>query len=356
MRRTSFLLLASVGLLGAFGSAKPAHAAAIVVTTTIQAAVDAARPGDTIKVPPGTYRENVLVTKDRISIEAAAGAVLDGAGLPGGTGILVEPAGIASAVHGFKLSGLRVQNYMENGILILHGDGFRVSHGRYVQNGQYGIFARLSQDGLIEDNRVSGSDDTGIYVGQSDGIRVEDNSSEDCTVGIEVENSSRVRVEGNRAAGNSVGILVDVLPGLEITATTAITVRENVLDRNNRPNPVTDPEDILALLPSGIGLLNVGGDAMLAEGNVVTRNESGGIVVVQLPPDAAALDPRIDPFPDQNSVRHNVALRNGGHPDPKLLAIGLPGADLIWDFSGTDDCWTQNTFQTVFPGPLPACR
>ena len=244
---------------------------------------------------------------------------------------------------------------MENGILILHGDGFRVSRGRFVQNGQYGIFARFSHDGLIEDNRVSGSDDTGIYVGQSDGIRVEDNSSEDCTVGIEVENSSSIRVESNRASGNSVGILVDVLPGLEITATTGITVRDNVLDRNNRPNPVTDPEDILALLPSGVGLLNVGGDRMVAEANIATRNNSAGIFVVQLPPEAASLDPRIDPFPDQNEIRHNVVLRNGANPDPKLLAIGLQGADLIWDFSGTGDCWAHNTFQTDFPGPLPGC-
>ena len=355
MRRIPFILTAAAGLLGVLAATSTASARQIVVTTTIQAAVDAAHPGDTIVVPPGTYRENVLVTKHDIAIEGHAGAILDGTALVGRTGILVAPAGGASTVRGFRRSGLRVQNYTENGVLIEHGDHFRVSRGRYVHNGQYGIFARFSHDGVIEGNKVSGSDDTGIYIGQSDDILVEENSSEDCTVGIEVENSSRIKVEENRAIGNSVGILVDVLPGLEVTATTAITVKENILHRNNRPNPVTDPTDILSLLPSGMGLLNVGGDGMVAENNVATRNNSAGIAVVQLPPDAAALDPRIDPFPDQNEIRHNVALRNGGNPDPKLLAAGLQGADLIWDFSGTGDCCAHNIFQTVFPGPLPGC-
>ena len=40
----------------------------IVVSTTIQAAVDTANPGDTVRVPPGIYHENVLVTKDNITI------------------------------------------------------------------------------------------------------------------------------------------------------------------------------------------------------------------------------------------------------------------------------------------------
>lgn|GEM_PF-6356690 len=36
---------------------KPVHAQmnVVVVTTTIQAAVDAANPGDTVHIPPGTY-------------------------------------------------------------------------------------------------------------------------------------------------------------------------------------------------------------------------------------------------------------------------------------------------------------
>jgi nitrous oxidase accessory protein NosD len=70
-------------MLGLAGVASPAAARAgdtILVTTTIQAAVDAAQPGDTILVPPGTYRESVLVTKSHLTITGSPAAVIDAPG------------------------------------------------------------------------------------------------------------------------------------------------------------------------------------------------------------------------------------------------------------------------------------
>lgn len=333
--------------------ASPAGAHRIVVSTTIQAAVDASQPGDTVKVPAGTYRENVLVTKNGITIEGSPDAVLDGSGLTGDTGIHAAPASTASAIEGFRLGGLTIQNYTGNGVLIENGRNFAVTGGTYLGNGEYGIFALHSADGRIGGNFVSGSNDTAIYVGQSRGINVRDNVAQDSTVGIEVENSVHVAVSSNRCIGNSAGILVDLLPGLDETVTKDVIVRNNLLLDNNRPNPATDPSDILSLLPSGVGLLNVGGDALTVAGNIVTGNDSAGILIAQLPPDAAALDPRISPFPDDNEIRNNVTLENGGSPDPKLAP--LPGADLVWDTSGSGNCWKGNTFESSFPDPLPRC-
>ena len=81
-------------------------------------------------------------------------------------------------------------------------------------------------------------------------------------------------------------------------------------------------------LPSGIGLLNLGGDRVLVRNNVVMQNNTAGIIVIQLPPAVASLDGRIDPIPDYNQIRNNVVLQNGGKPDPKLAP--LPASDLIW--------------------------
>src|SRR5437762_9970576 len=64
-------------LMLVLGLTVTAQPATIAVKTTIQAAVDAAKPGDTIVVPPGIYRENVTVSKDNLTIVGSVAAVLD---------------------------------------------------------------------------------------------------------------------------------------------------------------------------------------------------------------------------------------------------------------------------------------
>jgi parallel beta-helix repeat protein len=329
-----------------------AKAEVIRVTTTIQAAINAAQPGDTVRVPPGTYHENVLVQKGGITIEGSDGAVMEGTGLTGDTGILVAAAAPAARIDGFQLRGLYILNYRQNGVKLYGVNHFNISYGRYKNNQQYGIFPSHSSNGQIELNEVSGANDTGIYIGQSIDVLIKHNHIRDCTVGVEVENSSRVTVRENAAVLNSTGILVDVLPGLDVTLTRDVTVSDNVLTSNNRPNPSTNPADLLTQLPSGIGLLNIGGDRVLVKNNVLTKNNSAGIAILQLPPAIASLDPRIDPIPDHNQVLNNVALHNGANPNPKLAP--LPGRDLLWDGSGTQNCWKGNIFKTAFP-VLPGC-
>jgi parallel beta-helix repeat protein len=329
-----------------------ANANVIGVSTTIQAAVDAAQPGDVVNVPPGTYRENVVVNRDNITIQGSPAAITDGRGLAGNTGITVAPQDSTKRISGFTLSGLTIQNYGRNGVLLQNVDGFRISDGVYLDNDEYGMFPILSSGGLIDHNYVSGSNDTGIYVGQCRDIVVRKNRAIDCTVGIEIEASSHIDVQNNIAKSNSVGMLVEVIPGLTLAVTSDVNLTGNRLLANNRPNPVTDPGELLSLVPSGIGILSVACQLVTIENNTAIGNQSAGIALAQLPPQVAALDSRINPFPTGIQVRGNVARRNGDAPDPKLSP--LPGADLLWDLSGSGNCWTGNAFSTSFP-TLPAC-
>src|SRR5689334_5981128 len=96
----SLLVLLSIMITSAYSM--QAQPNAIVVTTTIQAAVDAAQPGDIVRVPPGIYRENVLVSKNNITIKGQSGAVLDGTGLPGNSGITVRSSSPSARINGFR--------------------------------------------------------------------------------------------------------------------------------------------------------------------------------------------------------------------------------------------------------------
>src|SRR5262245_21211827 len=167
MRSVLLLGLVVVAILTSVGEAKT-----IKVKTTIQATVNAAQPGDTVEVPPGTYRENVVVSKDNITIRGSTAAVLDGTGLAGTTGIRVASATPGGAISGFQLIGVTIRNYSRNGLLLLRVNCYDIRGGTYENNEFYAIFPIFSPNGLIEQNEVSGSDDSGIYIGQSSDVTI----------------------------------------------------------------------------------------------------------------------------------------------------------------------------------------
>ena len=331
----------------------------IVVTTTIQAAIDAANPGDTVIVPPGEYEECVVVDKDNITIQGSHGAVLDAEGCENGitvgTGSITTPGPGPFPVcppldiQGFTIQGLTIVEAEENGIYLIGVDGYHVTGGKYIDNEEYGIFPICSKNGLIDFNDVEGTEDAGIYVGDDDTVTIEKNHTSRCTIGIEVENTINAIVRDNKAFGNTSGILVVVLPGLPQPLTDNVLIEKNVLNENNYPNPVPPggPEAEGAI-PTGTGILNVGADHVVIRDNVVNGNDSVGVAIIANP--FAPLDPRIEPFPDFNEVRGNVILQNGKSPDP-LRAI-TPGADIVYDGSSFTTCFASNVFKIDLPAGI----
>ena len=327
------------------------HAATIVVSSTIQAAVDSAQPGDTVFVPPGIYRENVVVNRNNITIRGGRAAILDGEALAGNNGIRVAAATPGGRINGFRLEGLTIRNYSENGVFLIRVDNFTISDGSYKNNKQYGIYPVRSTNGLVEDNRTSGSEDAGVYIGQSDSVVIRKNYCHGNLIGIEIENSTHVEAADNLTINNSVGIAVSLLPNLSIKITENILLKSNISVNNNRPNLISDPNEIFSALPGGVGILVLGGDRVRVRENVVVNNDSSGIGVVRVPSFISDLDPGIDPLPDHNLIIDNTVLHNGTNPDVRIAP--LPGVDLTWDMTGTGNHWVNNRFQTSFPVPLP---
>src|SRR4051812_20402251 len=200
---TSAVFVLVLGVLASPAQAAPAGNT-ITVTTTIQAAVDAAQPGDTIVVPAGTYRETVLVDESNISIVGSPAAVLDAAGsrigLRVGTGTVSRggpsPSCPRLSISGFTLTGLTIKNAAFSAVFAVGVDRYRLTGTTYVGNTLYGPFPVCSRHGLIAANRVIGggpahpSTDTGIYVGDDDTLTVERNSVSNYVIGIVVENSA----------------------------------------------------------------------------------------------------------------------------------------------------------------------
>jgi parallel beta-helix repeat protein len=355
MKRFRYGLIWVLLLLCANATTRASNAAVIVVSSTIQAAVNAANPGDEVRIPRGIYHESVLVKKAGITIKGDPGAVLDGTGLGDVAGIRVAADG-STRIDRFELIGTRIRNYGLDGILLKRVDNFQIIGGTFSGNGDYGIFPILSSRGSIEDNQVSGSSDTGIYVGQSSDVEIIHNTSHDNTVGIEVEVSDGITVRNNVVENNALGIISQVLPGLDTFATTNVQISDNIVVANNQPNPFSDPLDLLSELPGGVGILDVAGEHVTISRNTVVDNNSSGIAMVPLLPPLDTADPRVNPLPENNQVRDNIVLFNGLHPDPKLAALGFPAVDLLWAPTGTNNCWAHNIFFSSFPSLLPICH
>lgn len=325
---------------------------------SIQTAVDAANPGDIIQIEAGTYKEAVVVNKSGIQLigltsSANERVIIENPG-DEDNGITVRSNG-----DGFVLKNVIVQNFEENGVFMIRADNFLLSHVDTKNNGEYGLFPLFCNGGLIEHCSATGHTDTGLYIGQSENINLEYNVAFANVNGLEVENCSNVTVSKNQCYDNVCGMLVVLLPGLTIKASTNILISNNHVYGNNHINFAEPGGGFESFVPSGSGILVVGVDNVTVKDNNISANNFVGIATVStlllgaiagLPPEAFA---DIEPNPDGVKIISNVLINNGAAPP---VGIPLPGVDLLWDGSGTNNCWSANHFSTSYPSALPVCN
>jgi parallel beta-helix repeat protein len=322
---------------------------------SIQAAVDAASDGYIIQIEAGTYKESIVINKPGIQLIGSGSqeVIIDNPG-DAENGITVQGDG-----DGFVLKNVTVQNFEENGVFMIRVDNFLLSHVDTKNNGEYGLFPLFCNGGTIEHCSATGHTDTGIYVGQSTNIVMEHNVAFANVNGLEIENCSNVTVSKNQSYDNVCGILVVLLPGLTIKTSTDVLLDHNHVYDNNHVNFAEPGGGFEAFVPSGVGILIVGVDNVTAQDNNIKDNNFVGLATVStvilgslagLPPEAFG---DIEPNPDGARIISNVLGNNGAAPP---AGIPLPGVDLLWDGSGTSNCWSDNHFSTSYPSPLPACN
>ncbi|KAA5541267.1 parallel beta-helix domain-containing protein [Adhaeribacter rhizoryzae] len=319
---------------------------------SIQAAVNAAEPGSVILIKPGVYKEAVLVDKPNITIKGSQNVIIQNPG-SAEDGIRVTANG-----DGFKLYGVTLRDFEENGVFMIRADDYVLSHVTTINCGEYGLFPIASNRGLIEHCVASGHTDSGIYIGQCEDTQLLHNKTYKNVIGLEIENSSKVIASHNQSYNNTAGMLVVLLPGLRVTTASDILLTHNQVVNNNLANFAEPGGGFENFVPTGTGILVVGTDNTRLVQNQVMGNNFLGIAVVStrllgglagLPSEAFNL---IEPNPDGTRVIKNVVKNNGAAPPTNLP---LPGADLFWDGSGTDNCWRDNIYTISFPAVLPAC-
>lgn len=335
MKKMQFLLLTLLLL-----PTGPALAAILEVHDgeEIQQAVIQAQPGDTILVYPGTYHESVYIDKDQITLRG----VVEKNTWPTLDGEKILNDAILYSGNDITIEWLKIVRYKGNAIMGQAGNNFVIRYNWVIDTGVYGIFPQYGQNGLVAYNKLSEIEDAAIYIGMCDNVDVKYNEVFGNVAGIEIENSRHAIVEANYVHDNTGGILAFITPGLPIKTTFDVIIRNNFIVNNNTPN-FGAPGSIVSGIPAGTGILVMAADDVKIEGNIITGNNTAGIVITDLSYAAnVSADPESEPNPDNVAILDNFMQDNGNDAATEVKAIMMAtrlttqGPDIVAVGGGED--------------------
>ncbi len=310
---------------------------------TLQEALLVAEPGAVIELGAGRFVLDATLSLDVEGVtlrgQGMDETILDFAGQAPGTG----GEGVLVTANDFTVESLAVENTLGDGIKVegTTGAAFRSvrvewTNGPDTDNGAYGLYPVQVTNVLIEDSRVRGASDAGIYVGQSANVVVRRNEVWENVAGIEIENTTGADVYENRAHGNTGGLLVFSLPELPVKDGRDARIYDNEIADNNLPNFGKEGA-IVSTIPAGSGVIVMASDNVELFGNRIHNNQNSNLAVISyLSTGRIYNDPGYDPYTEGVYIHDNEFVGGGESPngafaDAFVELAGGSFPDIVWD-------------------------
>ncbi len=323
---------------------------------TIQAAVKAARSGDTVKIANGTYKEGV-----KIEGAAKAGIKLVG-NVKNPTKVFIDATGqlngvIINDANKVTLQGMSTRGYVANGFFAVNVDGYTMdrlsaSGDSHAGDNSYGLYAFNSVGGTMTNAVANYNTDAGFYIGQTPfqtkpkRTIVRNISSWGNVLGWSGTNMRYVTITKSKFFNNATGVVPNALASQKYPPEEDNVISDNDIYWNNfnyvaaSPFPKVNPSAGGIPYPVGVGLLVFGGRRHLISKNRVFGNWGVGVgLLQQITMGPGPTYDKSEPVGTEawklvdNRVTNNVN-GNGGKD--------LNGRDLFYDGSGSGNCFSGN--------------
>ena len=304
----------------------------------IQKALILSKPGDIIKLGEGVFEFEDGLSLDinnvTISGEGINKTILSFKNQKSGA------EGLMITSNGVILKDFAVEDTIGDAIVVNGDKGIRFirvrtewTGGPKESNGAYGFYPVQSTDVLIDGCIAIGASDAGIYVGQSERIKVLNSIARYNVAGIEIENSFFAEVIGNISEHNTGGILVFDLPDLPQQGGHHILVENNIV-RNNDTENFAPEGNIVGNTPNGTGIMVMANQFVEIKNNEIKNNATAGILIASYQDEAE--DKNYNPIASNVFIHGNSLINNGFNVDkvrasPISEVINGKVPDIIWD-------------------------